>query len=105
MAPPRLGGQQRSTTKYVSYAWAETAGTVTREADAGIGLGFVAPPYPPFRLPGWERASLAVHGDDGRQYVRSNCGGKDFTNSFENDEIVGIAMVCSPPHFEMLNSG
>lgn len=37
------------------------------EAEAGIAVGFIAPPYPTFRLPGWQRGSLGVHGDDGRK--------------------------------------
>lgn len=64
----------------------------SQEADAGIAIGFVAPPYPAWRLPGWERASLGVHGDDGRRYVNDNMGGKDFTTSFENGEVIGIGM-------------
>lgn len=71
----------------------------SEEADAGIVLGFVAPPYPPFRLPGWERASLGVHGDDGRRYVDDNRGGKDFTTSFKPGEVVGIGMTFSGPRF------
>lgn len=36
---------------------------------AGIAIGFCAKPYPSYRLPGWHRASLGVHGDDGRRFV------------------------------------
>lgn len=70
------------------------------EADAGIAIGFVAPPYPAFRLPGWERASLGVHGDDGRRYVDNNRGGKDFTTAFANGEVVGIGMTFSAPRYQ-----
>ena len=46
------------------------------EGEEGIALGFVAPPYPAFRLPGWHRASVAVHGDDGHRYCDcSTCRG------------------------------
>jgi len=68
----------------------------TSEADAGIALGFLAPPYPAWRLPGWERASLGVHGDDGRRFVNDNGGGKDFTTSFNVGEVIGIGMVFKP---------
>lgn len=67
------------------------------EADGGIAIGFVATPYPHWRLPGWERASLGVHGDDGRRYVHNNLGGQDFTTSFKDGEVVGIGMTFSPP--------
>lgn len=67
------------------------------EADAGVAIGFVAPPYPHWRLPGWERASLGVHGDDGRRYVHNNMGGQDFTTSFKNGEVVGIGMTFGAP--------
>lgn len=67
------------------------------EADAGIAVGFVAPPYPTFRLPGWQRGSLGVHGDDGRRYVNDTWGGIDFTTAFAPDDTVGIGMKFSPP--------
>ncbi|KAH7394560.1 hypothetical protein BKA66DRAFT_456672 [Pyrenochaeta sp. MPI-SDFR-AT-0127] len=79
------------------------------EADAGIAIGFVAPPYPTFRLPGWERASLGVHGDDGRKYVNDPWGGIDFTTAFKPGETVGIGMTFSvpknPPNYEQSQQG
>ena len=69
------------------------------EADAGIAIGFAAPPYPSWRLPGWERASLGVHGDDGRRYVDNNRGGQDFTSFFQKDDVVGIGMIFRPPQY------
>lgn len=41
-------------------------GKGTRADDASVALGFCALPYPPWRLPGWERASLGVHSDVSR---------------------------------------
>lgn len=64
--------------------------------DAGLAVGFTALPYPPFRMPGWHRGSLAVHGDDGHKYVNDRWGGKDFTEPFRRGEVVGIGMVFSP---------
>jgi hypothetical protein len=61
--------------------------------EAGIALGFVAPPYPSFRLPGWQRGSVAVHSDDGRRYVGNPDGGVDFTEPFRAGETVGIGLV------------
>lgn len=68
--------------------------------EISLGLGFVAQPYPPFRLPGWERASLGVHGDDGHRYVNDMWGGKDFTTPFKRGETVGIGMTFSSRKLE-----
>lgn len=69
----------------------------TGESDAGIAIGFVAPPYPAWRLPGWHRGSLGVHGDDGRRYVDNSYGGQDFTTAFKKGDVVGIGMTIFPP--------
>jgi hypothetical protein len=60
--------------------------------EVSLAMGFAAPPYPTFRLPGWHRASLAVHGDDGNKYVNNDRGGKDFTQPFKAGETLGIGM-------------
>ncbi|KAK0708034.1 hypothetical protein B0H67DRAFT_636649 [Lasiosphaeris hirsuta] len=60
--------------------------------DVCLALGFAALPYPSFRLPGWNRGSLAVHGDDGHRYVNDQCG-KSFTEPFRRGETYGIGMV------------
>ncbi|OAG00834.1 uncharacterized protein CC84DRAFT_1168063 [Paraphaeosphaeria sporulosa] len=79
------------------------------EADAGIAIGFIAPPYPTFRLPGWQRGSLGVHGDDGRKYVNDTFGGVDFTTAFQPGETVGIGMTFAlprePPSYEQSQMG
>jgi hypothetical protein len=63
----------------------------------GIAVGYCAKPYPSWRLPGWERASLGVHGDDGRRFVNDTWGGKDFTTKFVEGGTVGIGMEFSVP--------
>jgi hypothetical protein len=68
-----------------------------RNEDAGIAIGFFAPPYPSFRLPGWQRGSLGVHSDDGRRYVNDTHGGMDFTTPFQSGETVGIGMTFQIP--------
>lgn len=69
-----------------------------REAEqSGVALGFVAPPYPPFRLPGWQRGSLAVHSDDGRRYVANENGGVDFAAPFRVGETVGLGVEFRAP--------
>lgn len=55
-------------------------------------MGFTAHPYPTFRLPGWHRACLAVHGDDGSKFINDRWGGKDFTSPFQPGETLGIGM-------------
>lgn len=61
-----------------------------------IAMGFTALPYPSFRMPGWHRGSLAVHGDDGHKYINDRWGGKDFTDEFRKGETLGIGMTISP---------
>ena len=72
-------------------------GSGRRSEEAGIAVGYCAKPYPGWRLPGWERASLGVHGDDGRRFVNDSYGGKDFTKAFKPGETVGIGMELTVP--------
>ncbi|KAL9633805.1 MAG: hypothetical protein Q9164_004478 [Protoblastenia rupestris] len=62
-----------------------------------IAIGYCALPYPTWRMPGWERASLAVHSDDGHRFVNDNLGGRPFTTPFRVDDTVGIGMSFSLP--------
>ena len=61
-------------------------------ANSGIAIGYAGKPYPPWRLPGWHRASLGVHGDDGRRFVNDPWGGNDFVSAFASGETIGIGM-------------
>lgn len=63
--------------------------------EVSLAMGFTAPPYPTFRLPGWHRGCLAVHGDDGSKYINDRWGGKDFTTPFRAGETLGIGMKLS----------
>lgn len=65
--------------------------------ESSLALGFCAVPYPTWRMPGWERASLAVHGDDGRRYVNDTYGGKEFTSPLQVGQTLGIGMTFSIP--------
>ncbi|KAH0542964.1 hypothetical protein FGG08_002652 [Glutinoglossum americanum] len=66
-------------------------------SESSLAIGFCAQPQPTWRLPGWERGSLGVHGDDGHRYVNDSFGGKDFTRPFEAGQVIGIGMVFSLP--------
>ncbi|KJZ77372.1 hypothetical protein HIM_03096 [Hirsutella minnesotensis 3608] len=72
------------------------AGGRARGANNTVALGFAALPYPSFRLPGWHRGSLGVHGDDGRRYVNDRWGGKDLTAEFRCGDTYGIGMTLGP---------
>lgn len=61
-----------------------------------VAMGFTALPYPSFRMPGWHRGSLAIHGDDGHKYINDRWGGKDFTQEFRKGETLGVGMTLSP---------
>lgn len=71
----------------------------TSREEAGIAIGFLAPPYPSWRLPGWHRASIGVHGDDGRRFIDDSYGGVDFVQPFRKNDVVGIGMTFSPPTY------
>ncbi|KAI9764854.1 MAG: hypothetical protein M1840_008000 [Geoglossum simile] len=64
--------------------------------ESSLVIGFCAQPQPTWRLPGWERGSLGVHGDDGRRYINDSFGGKDFTTPFEVGQVVGLGIAFSP---------
>ncbi len=66
--------------------------------ESSLALGFSALPYPTWRMPGWERGSLAVHSDDGRRYVADTWGGKSFTSPIQVGQTVGIGMTFSISH-------
>jgi hypothetical protein len=81
------------TTRQKKTIYFEVRILPSSRSEVSLALGFVAQPYPPFRLPGWERGSLGVHGDDGHKYVNDSWGGKDFTMPFKRGDVVGLGMV------------
>ncbi|XMA18216.1 hypothetical protein WAI453_011007 [Rhynchosporium graminicola] len=74
--------------------------------EVSLAMGFGAQPYPTFRLPGWHRGNLAIHGDDGSKYINDRWGGKDFTQPFKAGETLGIGMtftarnIDAPPSYD-----
>ncbi|KAH8681999.1 hypothetical protein BX600DRAFT_429897 [Xylariales sp. PMI_506] len=97
---PAVTGRARTIYYEVNIAPAAAAGSKGSSSSSSqevtLALGFAAPPYPPFRLPGWHRGSLGVHGDDGHRFVNNDLGGKDFTQPFRPGETVGIGMEFRP---------
>jgi hypothetical protein len=62
------------------------------DPESALAVGFAAKPYPPWRLPGWHRASIGVHSDDGRRYINDSWGGVEFVRPFQEGEVVGVGM-------------
>ncbi|KAI1105574.1 hypothetical protein F4804DRAFT_124250 [Jackrogersella minutella] len=88
---PLATGRARTAYYEVRILEAEGGG------GAPLALGYAAPPYPPFRLPGWHRGSAAVHGDDGHRYVNDRWGGRPFADPpFRRGETVGLGMEFLP---------
>ncbi|KAG6129198.1 hypothetical protein E4U38_005254 [Claviceps purpurea] len=85
--PARSG--RRKTIYYEVRILADSRNT-------SLAIGFTALPYPSFRLPGWHRGSMGVHGDDGRKYINDRWGGKDFTHEFKAGETLGVGMTFVP---------
>lgn len=80
-----------------------------RGEDAAVAIGFVGKPYPGWRLPGWQRGSIGVHGDDGRRFVNDSWGMS--SSSFSNFSLClpsfclcGVAMTTSPLLRRLLNA-
>ncbi|KAH7105189.1 hypothetical protein BKA62DRAFT_440758 [Auriculariales sp. MPI-PUGE-AT-0066] len=60
--------------------------------DGSVVIGMCAVPYPPFRLPGWHRASIGVHADDGHRYSCDSSGGLEFTEPFVPGDVLGLGL-------------
>ncbi|MCJ1372763.1 hypothetical protein MMC20_003988 [Loxospora ochrophaea] len=94
---------ERKKTTYFEVK-IQSLGRGRGNTECSLALGYAAVPYPSWRMPGWERGSLAVHTDDGRRYVNDTWGGKDFTAPIQAGDTVGIGMTFSLPdpssHFE-----
>jgi len=56
----------------------------------------VSKPYPLNRQPGWHRASIGIHSDDGNRYINDSWGGRPFTDPFREGESIGLGIVFSP---------
>jgi hypothetical protein len=83
--------------KIIGFAKRHGWKSSSSEVQPVISIGFVAPPFPTWRLPGWQRGSLGVHGDDGHKYVNNTFGGAEFTKAFGVNDVVGIGIIFAPP--------
>lgn len=63
---------------------------------ATIAIGYAAKPYPANRQPGWHRASLAVHSDDGHRFTNDPWAGRDFVPAFRAGQSLGLALRFDP---------
>jgi hypothetical protein len=61
-------------------------------SSAAIAVGFTCLPYPPFRLPGMHRGSIAVLSSDGELYINGTTTSKVFTKPFQEGQVIGIGL-------------
>lgn len=84
--------------KTIYYEVQLTSARNRPQGDICVALGFTALPYPSFRMPGWHRGSLAVHGDDGHKFINDRWGGKAFTEPFVRGDRYGVGMTFRAVH-------
>ncbi|OIW23931.1 hypothetical protein CONLIGDRAFT_116258 [Coniochaeta ligniaria NRRL 30616] len=87
------GGGGGGKGKRTVYYEVRVLGDNKKEGEVALAIGYAALPYPSFRMPGWHRGSLAVHGDDGHRYVNDRWGGKDFVGPMRRGETYGLGVV------------
>ncbi|KAI8364732.1 concanavalin A-like lectin/glucanase domain-containing protein, partial [Radiomyces spectabilis] len=54
-----------------------------------LAIGLTTRPYPLFRMPGWNKFSVAYHSDDGRKFCDDPTGGQEYGPSWGVGDIVG----------------
>ncbi|KAK9467722.1 hypothetical protein V1512DRAFT_259893 [Lipomyces arxii] len=91
---PLLSHRSHFTVRYSTFDKFYYEVTIaTLNSEACVAIGYVAKPYPvSFRLPGWNRASLAIHSDDGRRYVADPFAGRDCLAPIAAGHTVGIGL-------------
>ncbi|GBC04400.1 hypothetical protein RclHR1_05670002 [Rhizophagus clarus] len=55
-----------------------------------VAVGLATKPYPLFRLPGWNRQSVAYFSDNGFKYYNSPFNGKAYGPQFQQGDVVGV---------------
>lgn len=59
---------------------------------SAFAIGYSVLPYPPFRLPGWHRGSVAIHSDDGNMYFSDDQHGQSCTGPLNLGDTVGLGL-------------
>jgi hypothetical protein len=68
----------------------------SKSMGACVGVGFASTPYPPFRLPGWERNSIAIHSDTGNKFFNDSHHGVPYASGFSSGDVIGCGYTPSP---------
>ncbi|CAG8528204.1 3948_t:CDS:2 [Paraglomus brasilianum] len=55
-----------------------------------VAVGLATKPYPTFRLPGWNRQSIAYFSDSGFKFFNSPFNGKAYGPQFHQGDVVGV---------------
>ncbi|CAH1762817.1 12706_t:CDS:2 [Entrophospora sp. SA101] len=70
------------------YYWEAKMFEKPSTTTVSVGLG--TKPYPLFRLPGWNRQSVAYFSDNGFKYYNSPFNGKTYGPQFQQGDVVGV---------------
>jgi len=70
--------------------------TITKaRSQVCIAVGFSSKPYPPFRLPGWERHSVAYHSDNGYKFFNDPVDGIRYGPKYGEGDTIGCGFTNS----------
>jgi hypothetical protein len=86
------GGSSSPPWIYYEVTFPRATNPSSSSSEITLALGLCALPYPPFRLPGWHRGSLGVHGDDGNRFVNDDAGGASFVAPFRRGHTYGLGL-------------
>ncbi|KAI8379550.1 concanavalin A-like lectin/glucanase domain-containing protein [Radiomyces spectabilis] len=59
-------------------------------ATTKVAVGVATKPYPLWRLPGWNRHSIAYHSDNGHKYFNNPFRSKPYGLPFQEGDVVGV---------------
>ncbi|KAI9314114.1 concanavalin A-like lectin/glucanase domain-containing protein [Dichotomocladium elegans] len=70
------------------YYW--EAKMFEKPAGTTVAVGVATKPYPHFRLPGWNKYSLAYFSTTGHKHLNNPFYGKPYGSTFEQGDVVGV---------------
>ncbi|ORY92254.1 concanavalin A-like lectin/glucanase domain-containing protein [Syncephalastrum racemosum] len=70
------------------YYW--EAKMFEKPVNTTVAVGVATKPYPHFRLPGWNRHSLAYFSDTGHKHFSNPFQGRPYGATFEEGDVVGV---------------